>query len=290
MLYKFLENFIFHWMYLDPLHSLHPSPTPPISIFTVTCHNPQIHGFFNNLVSCVPECGEWLSSLCVVNCQCSHSGLVMQDCLILWRSDAGSHSCWEFMNEVVLCWEDILIRLFPTPGSYNFSALVFHYSPWAMEGGREGMWTHPPHLFRLSTLSTGILQSFSSYEFLCNCTKKFLWDMRVVLLNLKTSCKDVHMSKNMLCLLFWVWVSSLSVTLSSSKHLVGNLIISVSFTSEWHSTVCRYHTRISHSSAGRIPWLSTFPAPWTNETVVNMDEQVSLQQEILFLEYIPGMA
>lgn len=152
------------------------------------------------------------------------------------------------------------------------------------------MWTHPPHLFRLSTLSTGILQSFSSYEFLCNCTKKFLWDMRVVLLNLKTSCKDVHMSKNMLCLLFWVWVSSLSVTLSSSKHLVGNLIISVSFTSEWHSTVCRYHTRISHSSAGRIPRLSTFPAPWTNETVVNMDEQVSLQQEILFLEYIPGMA
>lgn len=167
----------------------------------------------------------------------------------------------------------------------SFSMIV--PEPWR-EGGRECR--HPTHLVFLSTLSTGILQSFSSYEFLCYCTKKFLWDMRIVLLNLKTSCKDLHMSKNMPCLLFWVWVSSLSVTLSSSKHLVGNLIISVSFTSELHSTVCRYHTRISHSSAGRIPWLSTFPAPWTNETVVNMDEQVSLQQEILFLEYIPGMA
>lgn len=124
------------WILFTPgiLHQLLPHPS---SQSLATTHKFMVF-FFNNLVSYLPDCGEWLSSLCVINCQCSHSGLVMQDCLILWRSDAGSHSCWEFMNEVVLCWEDILICLFPTPGSYNFSDLVFHYSPWAMEGGREG--------------------------------------------------------------------------------------------------------------------------------------------------------
>lgn len=169
----------FHWMYLDPLHSLHPSPTPPISIFTVTCHNPQIHGFFNNLVSCVPDCGEWLSSLCVINCQCSHSGLVMQDCLILWRSDAGSHSCWEFMNEVVLCWEDILICLFPTLGSYNVSALVFHYSPWAMEGGREGMWTHPHTCFAWALCQQVFSSLLAAMNFCAIAPRNFseIWEL-----------------------------------------------------------------------------------------------------------------
>lgn len=142
MLYKFLENFILSLNVFGS--SSLPASFTNSSHIHLHSHLPQPTNswFFNNLVSCVPECGEWLSSLCVINCQCSHSGLVMQDCLILWRSDAGSHSCWEFMNEVVMCWEDILIRLFPTPESYNVSALVFHYSPWAMEGGREGMWTH----------------------------------------------------------------------------------------------------------------------------------------------------
>lgn len=97
--------------------------------------------FFNNLVSYLPDCGEWLSSLCVVKCQCSHSGLVMQDCLILWRSDAGSHSCSEFMNEVVLCWEDIL-KIFwygsSQPQDLTISLASFSIivpEPWR-EGGR----------------------------------------------------------------------------------------------------------------------------------------------------------
>lgn len=95
-----------HRVYLDPSHSL---PFFNSSQFHPHCHshNPHSHVFFDNLLSFIhvyedfncsvvdlPEATSLrimtLSFLDVINCQCSHC--VMVECMILCRSQAGSHT------------------------------------------------------------------------------------------------------------------------------------------------------------------------------------------------------
>lgn len=105
----------------------------------------------------------------------SHGGM------ILCRSHAGSHSCCEFVSVVFLLQEDILLWPLPIPGSHNLSIPLFHDSFWGRELAERVQNRHLRSC--LSTLLTLILQSLTSCEFLCHCTKKFLWDMRVTLIN-----------------------------------------------------------------------------------------------------------
>ena len=165
----------------------------------------------------------------------------MIECLILCSCHTGGLSCCEFMSFMfLLCQEDnIFLWPFPSSGSYNVSIPIYCVSPWAMEGeskrGREGRrkgrrdrrrergkeagteerrerervpYRHPG--FCVSTLLTLILQVLTSCGFLCHCTKKFLWTMRVVLITLKIWCNYLLLIENMLCLFSWVWVSSLN--------------------------------------------------------------------------------
>ena len=97
-----------HRVCLDPSHSL-PFFNSSQFLHSSHSHNPHIHFFFNSLLSYVHVCEDFnwsmvdipgatslrimpLSFLDVINCQCSHYGLVMVECMILCRSQAGSHS------------------------------------------------------------------------------------------------------------------------------------------------------------------------------------------------------